>query len=744
MAKDNPVKGISKAWIDQIESSRKAKTRFTSNADECMRFYTGAYDHIYDGTEGVGKIYRGKLAPKFRVSMNLASDFVRIYTPYLINQSPTKVVTPYTPEDYDQALFTSLGEQAQQAYQQAMMAEQERRAVNIARAQVMEKSLNYFANEGPGGSYRYQIVKSVQESLLKGRGVFLTQPYVKNGFVFPTTTAITPDRLFYDPDVDDYREAKWMALEFTEPTWQVENEWGLPKDTLSRPNTSGGEPDGVQTYGEDENRKAQIGKTNDLTRYYIVWSKMGVGHRLAGGNYEDKKVLDKLGRNVFMVITEDCEYPLNLHPDVVKKLSYEQLKERLRWVGGLDIDDSWPISILDYDTMPGDSWPVSPLEPGIGILKAINVVVSHLVTRTWKSSRDLILTFKALEDDVKSWFQSGNDLDVFGLPALNQADIRSLIHVFQHPPVNKDQTYILEFLIDTYRRTTGITDLQYGIMDHQTRVAAEMQGRMSMVKNRPEWMKTCVEECLGEVVRKEAMIAHQYTKAEAVLPLLGPTGAYVWQNYVENGDRTDIARELEYRVAAGSTARPDKDKQTANLREFMQYGWPVLHDYAARTSDPGPLNAVIDAFGDTIDLDTTEFKMQQWTPPPPPPGTPNPAEQQMQLEQAKTQAELQRKNAELQIKLKSAEETHRQKMAQAQESHRQKLLEAQDRHSQNIGQRGESHEVEVVQNEEVHAQDYRQDEESFEQEYSQNEQAFQQELEMAKKMAQQQPRKDSE
>ncbi len=111
-----------------------------------------------------------------------------------------------------------------------------------------------------------------------------------------------------------------------------------------------------------------------------------------------------------------------------------------------------------------------------------------------------------------------------------------------------------------------------------------------------------------------------------VLPVLGLTASALWATHVSSADPA-IFRELEYRIEAGSTKKPNRDRDQANADSAMQILLPVFDRFAQGTGQLGPMNNLLDFWAKTRDLAPGLLTLPQ--PPPPPPaaaGPPHPAE----------------------------------------------------------------------------------------------------------------------
>ncbi len=138
---------------------------------------------------------------------------------------------------------------------------------------------------------------------------------------------------------------------------------------------------------------------------------------------------------------------------------------------------------------------------------------------------------------------------------------------------------------------------------------------------RPDDMAEKVEAWMTEAARTEAVAARMLLSPMDVLPILGPTAAALWAVHVSDAS-LKVFRELEYRVEAGSTRKPNKDRDAANADSAMQILLPVFNQFASGTGQLGPMNALLAFWCKSRGLEPGPFQLP--TPPPPPMGGPPP------------------------------------------------------------------------------------------------------------------------
>jgi hypothetical protein len=123
-------------------------------------------------------------------------------------------------------------------------------------------------------------------------------------------------------------------------------------------------------------------------------------------------------------------------------------------------------------------------------------------------------------------------------------------------------------------------------------------------------MRKQVEAWMTKVAAKEALCARYHLIADDVRPILGAMGAWAWGQYVVTKDLSAACRELEYRIEAGSTQRPNKNYQVQQTNSAVQVMGPILQAYAQQTGDLGPMNALLADWAKARDLDPNRYQMR--------------------------------------------------------------------------------------------------------------------------------------
>ncbi len=655
------MRPLAAGWTGKIDLARNSNARrwWKENADQCMMFFCASTGFMWDARYkdmfwGEG----GPSAPRFRITVNRAFEFVAKYRPMIMNRYPIRTVRPRRMLQIPPDFFGPQDDpQAQQLYQQAAQETQQMSSQDWITSQMLSQWLNYTPREQPWGGLLGHAERAVTAALVKGRGCLWPKEYTMPGSQRKLTGLFEddPETLLIDPDAKHISQAKWISHEWYLPHWEVERRFGLATDSLK----GKGVAETAWSQGETatnwtvKNDQAN-GRTYDMIRFYEIWSKGGVGARLAGVNTPLKNAFDEVvGDYAYIVVAEGVPYPLNAPPEKVRNWTDEDVKRAFRWPTPYWTDDRWPVAILDFYEKPQCAYPVGPLAPGLGELKAINVMLSHLLNRTWSSSRDFVASPKHMRSEVEKLFKEGKDLAVFGVSDLGaDGDASKAIQFIQQPEGRTDYWRLLDMLGEMFDRRVGLTELLYGQNPGgtQPRTAEEVAQKRQSVSVTPDDMAHRVEEWLTDGARLEAICTYFHVKAQDVGGILPPIGQQFWQQLIENAPGEKIVREYCYELVSGTARKPNKDRDVANMGQTAQVYAPLLFQFGGMAGDFTAFNNLMQRHGEAMDEDLSSFALQM---PQPDPNQPTP--EQMQAEQARMELELMGEKAQLEGQIKSGQ-----------------------------------------------------------------------------------------
>lgn len=629
---DHALSGLVNLWIEKIRRAKEYKKKvFQDDADEAMSFYRppdGNFNFVYRGDMDASKgLTLDTTEPAMRMTLNKVAEVVQIYGPILYAKNPNRQVNPREPAQIPQ---TSIPDPYLLQY--LMQMEMKRSQHDELKSQLLSVYLNWTPNEL---HLKDHSSWAIDEALIKGRGCVWCGTYTPPG---SNTTYVgsfydSVDFLGIDPDAESMKDAWWIYRQLCQPVWQVEKRFGLKKGSIKGAHESANMQAEVDSQKKEFDR--QRGITNDLVTYYEIYSRMGCGGRLGGSNKARNldvlpgdlnsfaDVLDPLvGDHVFLVVAPGVSYPLNLPPDL-QELPITGtggpddggvlIKERLSWPVPFWADGTWPVSVLDFHPVPRCAWPMSHIKPALGELRFLCWAYSFVACKIKNTLRDVVAILKEMADQFKMTVLEGADLSLVELDT-NNRNINECVQVLQFPQMNADIWKIIAAVEANFEKRVGLDEVR-GQQDTQPRSAAESQAKNQRQNIRPEDMSEKVESWQTEMARKEAIAARMLLKPKDVLPKLGLAQAALWAQFVMTKD-IGVMRELEYRIEAGSTRKPNRDRDQQNADSAMQILLPILNGFAQVTGQLGPVNALLTMWAKTRDMPPGPFLL---VPPPPPP-----------------------------------------------------------------------------------------------------------------------------
>jgi hypothetical protein len=91
-----------------------------------------------------------------------------------------------------------------------------------------------------------------------------------------------------------------------------------------------------------------------------------------------------------------------------------------------------------------------------------------------------------------------------------------------------------------------------------------------MTNIRPDYMAGKVEDWMTEAADMEKLCCRWFVEAEDVSGMFGQAELMLWDRLIVNEDPEQIVREMRATVAANSTRKPDKSRDTQNMQQLMQ------------------------------------------------------------------------------------------------------------------------------------------------------------------------------
>lgn len=656
----NLTRPIVDVWKGLLNRAVHAKRRFNDRADQIMSFYSGGPGAMWT-PDYMNRFLGGPqaiTAPRFKITLNLAFEEVAIMGPLLFWEMADRKVKPFSKLQLDPMALAGQSPDMQQYFEQLAESQAMDDARNEVRAQVLEHALNYFQREQPGGGLAAHTKLAIFEALTKGAGFLKTEDY---SYPFSDRTLVgsffqSVDDVLVDGDCRDplWQSANWMAIRHRTLVAETEEHFGLPAGSLTDYATISSQSASYQA-GVQPDHKVDVQK--DVIEWWEIFSRKGFGNKLTGEKIKPiapefdrargsaivngRKVSDDFA---YLCICTKCNYPLNLSAMelVQDHATDEWIKSQTDWPTEYWRDNKWPVEMLAFYPHSGTSpWPEAPLAPALGELTCLNILMSAYVQEAFEGRQTIIGYRKGAIQQLESLLTSDKSpLPVEIDPGFKEK-LEDCIQFMKRPEVNGDLPKSIEFVMSLVEKRTGLSDMMYGgNAGANPRSATEFQGKMDTVNIRPEYMQKTVAAMQSTIADKEVFCAYTHVSAEKdIAEVLGPLGVAAWIELVTKALPEEILRGTQAIVEASGIRRPNKAKDMADLQGMQQYYLPILAGYMAQTGDPGPLNGFVKAIGYAGEFDVQEFLI-------PPPQPNEEAQQQQQLEMAKSQAETEKLTAE--------------------------------------------------------------------------------------------------
>lgn len=442
-----------------------------------------------------------------------------------------------------------------------------------ARAEVMQDYLNYTPKETDLSAHSRRCIN---DALTYGAGAMWTGFNSDKKVIQSVQDSI--ENVLCDPGAGRWEEMSWIARVRKQPKWKMMNEYPEQKEKIEK---CGKEP------------------TDEIT-YYIVYMKVGLE------NYNVGKPLNTDAQGMPVIDNSPKRYCV---------LEDGVLIEEDMWEIPFYLDAAWPVELLYYREKPGQVWPVSPLQPGLGFQEALNYAFTFFMAKVRTASNDLIAVAPGVNTDEINAAVRGVGLRLIPLDGSaangDAQDIHKLLQQWSFDPRADDFVKIITIIERAFERATGLTEfLATGSTDRQLRSAEEARMKDQNSRTRFEDMRVKTELHQSNVARREAQAARFLLDPQHIAPILGQEAAAVWgklmpplkvqeerlteqamqqqlppeqaamfiqQNTITDGVvYEEWLLESEYDIEAGSTRRKDISQQIDAANEFMKQGVPAM------------------------------------------------------------------------------------------------------------------------------------------------------------------------
>jgi hypothetical protein len=631
---EDALRAIAKGWLKKIELSLKHKRPFTEDGKEAMCFFDGPHNWFWRDTYARHESgYNRTIAPPaFRMQCNRVFEAVKLFGSVIYHRNPVRSVTPAKYPFVSPEVVGVMDEQSMMLYQQAAQETMQKTEIRRMVGLLMEKYLNYTPQEMDLKTHSRRVV---DEAIIKGMGLWWTEIVTLPGTDFSVvgSFADSVDNFTMDPDATEIEDITWCARRCVHPIDVVARQYGLDREQLkghlegARPLDAAADD---QIFLDDSHSHSgrRVGKSNELVTYWKVWSKTGLGDRLKDAPKEMMGTFDSLGENCYIVVCEGVDFPLNMPPSLLEQEVEEEsgvpqdLFLSVQWpIPFWTEPNGWPFVPLDFHRKPGYIWPISHIKPGIGELRFINFALSFIAQRVAISCETLVGVSKAADQDIKDQILSGSEkgFKVVEISETLGRSVNDLISVFTLPEVSPELWKIMERVTEMFDKRVGLTELAYAMTSSQIRSATEATVKAEQLSVRPDDMANRLEDAMSLLARREALAARWLLQPQDIEPILGPLGAAAWVQHITQMSPSEVAREFEYRIEAGSARKPNKATRVEQMQAALQTLGPILQGLVPM-GVVDPLNALISDWADSLDIDAKPYLIPPPPPPQPPPG----------------------------------------------------------------------------------------------------------------------------
>lgn len=650
-------------WISKADAAYKteARRRFREEADEAKIFYARSCAALWS-SRYASKMLSGAIRrPKFPVSINKTFEAIAVMVPNILWSIPHRQCRPKRMADIPAEAQQILMADPQMAQSLQMLGQVDQQDLSKAQvvASLMELWLNYSAREVPDGGLEMHSHLATIDAFLTGRGVQFVRTYRYPGSNLTLTGLFREDPLdvLIDPDVKVIQNAKWLMLRHQDYYWDLEKRWDLAADSLKNKATL----ESAWAHGEMNQPESTSGfaprgaESSDVVVWYEVWSKMGAGCRMLSAMEPGlrKHLQEVVGDYAYLAWTPNVPWPLNCPPERLRRgMRDEQVREAFQWPIPTWAANKWPCDFNDFYPDPDSVYPIAPMAAGMGHLKFINILMPYLFEATYEGLRKFWVVADSDIEHYRKFLESGAHNTI--IPVKNAAaydnDVKKVINILEQGELNFDGYRVLELASEWFALASGLTPMQYGMKGSESndRSAEETRARARQAGVRIEWMQKSIASHQSRLASLEAFGARWYVRGNDIVPLAGQTGKFLWDSFVTTSNVELLIREMEYTVDASSLSRPDKEGDADKWLQALQILGPAYQEFALATGDFTGWNELVQAWGESIQMENPERLMM--APPQPDPAQQQAEQQAAQLEQAKAEAEIQGKQMDLQGK----------------------------------------------------------------------------------------------
>lgn len=595
-------------WQRRIEAAREAKAaQFDDRVRPILRAMSITDETLISSTGDQVELFKPK---SDTIRVNKLQEFVDLYLPFVLVRTPRRRVGVRRP-----ILEPEL---RMPGYDTA------KSIINTSATQLLEWWLQYIAEE-------YELVSqarlAITEALIKGRGVLwhrihtaydgitpLGDTYIRNVFFMPVAEYQAVDDIVIDPAATDLRDAGFIARRREMPIETAVEEYNVPEDLL---------------------RKASVSKRDDipdeLCRVWEIYSRIGFGPVRESDVTEPEwqYAMEALGPEIFLVVAEGQQYPLNLHPEVV--VSADDIVNRSRWPVRTygDWTNPWPATFLDFYPVPGVPWPRPPLEAGVGYQEKIDELYSDVISQAIRATRNVTITQQGLDQNLLDVIRDDTRRNEVVPVNFTDFDLSKLYHTLTFPGPRPELWQIIQLAESQFAKAVGLDEILYGApTPTQIRSATEASLRYRQASNRAQMMADIVEDWMRRVAAKDGMLSRLYVPWQQIERMLnkdlwehavyvtggnpGPVGVHgkLWKEEIQTDNEVIAAKTYWYYIESGSGRRRDKAQQAEAVQMIAQTVLPVVLQAAMKTGDMKAFNRYIARLSAAMDIDAELFMIE--------------------------------------------------------------------------------------------------------------------------------------
>jgi len=597
---DYPLREICEAWRQVVRIGREQRDeQFGQFANELRKFFNSDHQFMWEETYARGKsgyLKRdGQIRmPEFKISINKIADAVDLYGPALMHRYPTVAVTPVVQPMVSPVslMIDEQDEQQMMEYQQILLDRELTAEHRETVADIAASYLNWLQIEQ---KKKPTARLTITDAIVTGLGLVYHELYWPRAgqSKYPRSRFIKWEQYIKDPDAETNEDVQWIAVEWTAPVNLVERKFNLPPGTLKGHKQSLTSQTNVRSQRDAKSHK-RGGKSWDLITYTEIFSKNGFGARLKVSDKLDDEVrelVEQWGDFCYIVITDDCDFPLNMPTEALQATTDENgqplseedymagLFERAHWPIPFYTDsgggEDWPVSELKFKVDGTSKWPIGIFKPLIGEIMFVNWAMSFLADRVALHSTDYIGIVKAAVEGVKE--QLANQSGPFQFIEIEQAwgqRIDQVLSILPKPDFTGEMWKMIAEVMEIIEKGSGVTELLYGSTSRQMRSSAEAQLLGGNASIRPDDMAEKTDDWYSLCAMKEWQAAVWLLDGQDVIGPLGPAGAWVFENRIVTEEFMAVAADYNYRLVAGSGRKPNKANRVNALVQLGQVATP--------------------------------------------------------------------------------------------------------------------------------------------------------------------------